>query len=113
VLKGKDEETVIAYDTKARSLSIDRTKSGNVGFHPAFSGRHAGPLEPDSQGHIRLRILVDASSVEAFGNAGETVVTDLVFPDPESNTIELFSSGGACRLVSVQIYSLKSVWPAP
>jgi fructan beta-fructosidase len=113
VLKGKDEQTVIGYDTKSRSLSIDRTNSGNVSFHPAFSGRHAGPLEPDTQGHIRLRILVDACSVEVFGNDGETVVTDLVFPDPESNKIELFASGGSCRLVSAQVHALKSVWPSP
>lgn len=111
VLKGADEQTVVGYDTKSRSVYVDRKRSGHVAFHPAFAGRHAGPLEPDEKGRIRLQILVDACSVEVFGNSGETAVTDLVFPDPESRGIELFATGGNCRLISGEVHTLKSVWP--
>ena len=111
VLKGNEEQTVVGYSTKSRSVFVDRTKSGNVSFHPAFSGRHAGPLEPNDQGNIRLQIFVDACSVEVFGNGGESVITDLVFPDPTSNEVELFAAGGTCHIVNCQIYTLKSVWP--
>jgi sucrose-6-phosphate hydrolase SacC (GH32 family) len=69
-------------------MYVDRTK--NVAFHPAFSGRHAGPLEPDAERRIRLWILVDASSVEVFGNEGEAVITDLVFRQPESMALNCF-----------------------
>ena len=31
-------ETVIGYDADASQLYVDRTKSGNVGFDPTFSG---------------------------------------------------------------------------
>ena len=110
VLKGNEEQTVVGYSTKSRTVFVDRTKSGNVSFHPAFSGRHEGPLEPNAQGNIRLQIFVDACSVEVFGNSGETVITDLVFPDPNSNGVELFATGGACRVVSCQIHAMKSVW---
>ena len=113
VLQGKEEQTVIGYNTKTRSMYVDRTSSANVTFHPAFSGRHAGPLEPTAQRNIRLHILVDACSVEVFGNHGETVVTDLVFPHPDSKGIELFASGGTCRLVSIRVHTLKSVWSSP
>jgi sucrose-6-phosphate hydrolase SacC (GH32 family) len=112
VLKGNEEQTIVGYDTKSRSMFVDRAKSGNVAFHPAFSGRHAGPLEPNDQGNIRLQIFVDACSVEVFGNSGETVITDLVFPDPSSNGVEVFAAGGTCRIVSCQIHTIKSVWPA-
>jgi glycine/D-amino acid oxidase-like deaminating enzyme len=111
VLKGDAEQTVIGYSTKSRTVFVDRTKSGNVSFHPAFAGRHAGPLEPNAQGNIRLQIFVDACSVEVFGNSGETVITDLVFPDSNSNGVELFAAGGTCRVVSCQIHAMKSVWP--
>ena len=113
VLKGKEEQTVVGYSTKSRSVFVDRTKSGNVSFHPAFSGRHAGPLELNDQGNIRLQIFVDACSVEVFGNGGESVITDLVFPDPNSNVVELFAAGGTCHIVSCQIHTMKSVWPKP
>lgn len=108
VLKGKDQETVVGYDVNKQALFVDRRKSGNVDFHPAFSGRHEGPLSPDEKGRIRLHILVDACSVEVFGNDGETVITDLVFPDADSNTIEVFASGGECRLAECSVFLLKS-----
>lgn len=108
VLKGTDQETVVGYDMKSQSLFIDRTRSGNVDFHKAFSGRHQGPLPVDANGHIRLHLFVDASSVEVFGNAGETVVTDLVFPNHSSDGLEIYSSNGACRLVDFSAYRLRS-----
>jgi fructan beta-fructosidase len=111
VLKGTNQETVVGYDAKSRSLFIDRTRSGNVDFHKAFAGRHQGPLTLDHRGHIRLHVLVDASSVEAFGNDGETVVTDLVFPGSDSTGIEVYSSDGTCELVDCVVYRLKSAVP--
>lgn len=110
VLKRNDEQTVVGYDARKGAMYVDRTKSGNVSFHPAFAGKHVGPLGRNPQGTIKLQILVDASSVEVFGNSGETVITDLVFPDPNSNGVELFAEGGTCRIVSCKIYELKSVW---
>ena len=112
VLKGKEEQTVVGYTPASRTMFVDRTKSGNVTFHPAFAGRHSGPLDLNSDGNIQLRILVDACSVEVFGNSGETVITDLVFPDSNSNEVELYSEGGTCRVVTCQIHALKSVWPS-
>ena len=108
VLKGLNQETVVGYDVKSQSMFVDRTRSGNVDFHKAFSGRHKGPLSVDANGHIHLHLFVDASSVEVFGNEGETVVTDLVFPNSGSTGLEVFSSNGACRLVDCAVYRLKS-----
>jgi fructan beta-fructosidase len=110
VLKGKDEQTVIGYDARSKKLSVDRTKSGNVSFHPAVPGRHTAPLEPDKAGRIRLQILLDSCSVEVFGNDGEVAITDLVFPNASSDEVELFSKGGSCTLSSLKVSSLRCVW---
>jgi sucrose-6-phosphate hydrolase SacC (GH32 family) len=109
VLKGGEQQTVVGYDVAAKTAFIDRTKSGNVGFHPAFAGRHAGPLTAPN-GRIRLRILVDRSSVEVFGNDGETAITDLVFPDETSDGVEVYAEGGEAKLVDWKAWTLKSVW---
>ncbi len=113
VLKRGDQQTEVGYNADTGSIYIDRTKSGVVDFHPAFAGVHAGPLKPDEQGRIRLHLLVDRCSVELFGNHGETVITDLVFPAATSDQVELFAEGGACRMVSCQVYRLQSIWPRP
>jgi fructan beta-fructosidase len=113
VLKHGDVETVVGYDTAAKSMYVDRTRSGNVTFHPAFAGKHSGPPTPDEDGLVRLHVLVDACSVEAFGNHGETVITDLVFPGPKANRAELFSTGGDCEVVGCTVHKLKSAWGEP
>lgn len=113
VLKKGEQQTVIGYDANARAMYVDRRQSGDVGFHSAFAGRHAGPLQPDADGRVRLHIFVDTCSVEVFGNDGETVITDLVFPAADSNNVELFATGGACRIVSCDVTPLASVWTRP
>lgn len=110
VLKKNDQQTIVGYDVKSKSVYVDRTKSGNVSFHPGFAGRHAGPLEPDAAGRIRLHVLTDACSVEVFANDGQTVISDLVFPDPDANTLEVFATGGNARLVKCEAHALNPVW---
>jgi fructan beta-fructosidase len=105
VLAGAGEHTEVGYDVPARQLYIDRTKSGAIDFEPGFAGRHAGPLAPDD-GLVRLRILVDRSSVEVFGNGGVVAITDQVFPQAGSVGIELFAEGAPARLRSLELYPL-------
>ncbi len=109
VSKGGEEETVVGYDVARQELFVDRSRSGEVDFHPAFAGRHAGPL-PLDEGRVRLQLFVDTSSVEVFGNDGYTVITDRIFPDPSSQAIELFSEGGEAKVHSLSFWPLRSVW---
>ena len=73
VRTGAQEETVIGIDPRAGQLFVDRTRSGQVGFHAEFSGRHTAPL-PLKDGRVRLHVFVDWSSVEVFAESGEVVV---------------------------------------
>jgi len=71
------DEFKIVYDQKAMTLSCDRTKCGDVSFSQNFPVNTVAPL------HRRLtslRVFIDNSSVEVFGNNGEVVLTNLVFP---------------------------------
>jgi fructan beta-fructosidase len=111
VRTGRNEGTVIGVDPRAGRLFVDRTRSGQVGFHPEFTGRHAGPL-PIENGRVRLRILVDRSSVEVFGGDGRTVITDQIFPDPASDGVALYAKGGPARLVTLEAWPLQSAWTA-
>ncbi|GJG87520.1 hypothetical protein tb265_27010 [Gemmatimonadetes bacterium T265] len=107
VRTGNGEETVIGIDPKARQLIVDRTRSGQVGFHADFPSREAAPL-PVEDGRVRLRVLVDWSSVEVFAGDGRVVVTDQIFPAPESEGVQLYAKGGTARLVSLDAWPLAS-----
>ncbi|WP_327586180.1 GH32 C-terminal domain-containing protein [Nonomuraea sp. NBC_00507] len=104
------EETVIGYDTTTQELYVDRTRSGAVDFNSTFPGVQTAPLKAEN-GKVKLRILVDWSSVEVFGGSGETVITDQIFPDPASTGVDVFAEGGTATLDHMQAWQLKSIWP--
>lgn len=112
VRKGDWEETVVGYDAKRHRLFVDRGRSGRTDFSGAFPGRHSGPLAPED-GRVRLHLLVDDSSVEVFGNGGRLVLTETIFPSPESDGVEVYATGGRARLVSLEAWMLDSIWAAP
>ncbi len=109
VRKSETEETVIGYDTAAKELFVDRTKSGDTGFHVNFAAKHEAALLPENN-RIKMHLFVDLSSVEVFGNEGRAVISDLIFPDPESAGLELYAVDGDVRVVSMQIHNIKSIW---
>ena len=79
------EEYVLTYDQKAMTLTADRSKSGTTAFSDNFAKQPvSAPL------HKRLnslRIFIDNSSVEVFGNDGEVAITNLVFPKSKYNHV--------------------------
>ena len=109
VLAGGDERTVIGYDAGSRELYVDRTRSGDVSFSPRFAGVQRAPLAA-RRGKVRLRILVDWSSVEVFSEDGHRAITDQVFPSPSSRAVRLFADGGRVELDELRIRRLRSAW---
>ncbi|NGO46722.1 GH32 C-terminal domain-containing protein [Streptomyces ureilyticus] len=103
------EETVIGYDATTQELYVDRTRSGVGDFNSTFPGVQTAPLKAKN-GKVKLRILVDWSSVEVFGGNGEAVITDQIFPDPASTGVEVFAEGGTATLDHLRAWQLKSIW---
>jgi sucrose-6-phosphate hydrolase SacC (GH32 family) len=52
--------------------------------------------------------LFDRSVIEVFGNDGETVLTDRVYPTQPLDRLELLASARAAT--SVQVWRLQSAW---
>ena len=106
---GDGEETVVGYDAKTGKMYVDRNNSGESDFSTSFRGMYSGPLKREN-GRVKLHVLVDQSSIEVFGNDGETVISCLIFPDTKSLGIEAFSKEGNSEIVSLDIWELKSIW---
>lgn len=109
VLQGEGEETAVGFARAPDEVYIDRSKSGAVDFHETFPGRHSARLLP-AEGSVTLRILVDRSVVEVFAGGGRVVLTDRVFPRPESTALSLFERGGTARLKSLDAWQIRSAW---
>ena len=110
VLRGGREATSIGVNRDRGQVFLDRTRSGNVNFHPRFSGVYFAPLDAPA-GEVTLHIFVDAGSVEAFVNDGERVFTSLEFPSAESRGLEFFGGENGAQIQSLQVWTLKSIWP--
>lgn len=61
-------------------------------------------------GRVKIRVLVDRTSVDTFGNDGEVVIPACFLPEDNSTALELFASNGAARVTSLDIYSMRSAW---
>ena len=61
----------------------------------------------DTKGDIRLRLFVDRSSVEAFGEDGKFAMTNLVFPSAPYNRMVFDSGTGKFTVKSLTVYKLQ------
>lgn len=102
-------KVVVGYNAATSNLYLDRRDCGNVGFSPAFPKWVSTPFAPRAH-FIKFQVFVDQSSIEVFVNDGERVITSLIFPDPSSLGIQLFSLNGATTLRSLNAWPLKSIW---
>ena len=75
---------------------------------PRRGGRSAGLAPAD--GTIRLRILVDRTSIEVFGNEGEVSITSCILPAKKETSLELYAKGGDLHIKSLAVRKLRSIW---
>lgn len=97
--KGIGEQIKVTYDVGKKQLSLYRSNGGIL----------TQSLSPNADGTITLRILVDNSIVEVFGNSGEAAISALCFPSKESVGMEFFTKGNV-TVKEMQVYNLKSIW---
>ena len=102
----KGEEVDMQYDMKEKKFSMDRRKSGEVGFNENFPMLTWTAIE-SGKDELKLRLFVDKSSVEAFVDGGRFVMTNQVFPSEPYTHIDFYSKGGAYKVDSFVIYKLK------
>ena len=102
----KGEEVDMQYDMKEKKFSMDRRKSGEVSFNENFPMLTWTAIE-SGKDELKLRLFVDKSSVEAFGDGGRFVMTNQVFPSEPYNHIDFYSKGGAYKVDSFVVYKLK------
>ena len=69
-----------------------------------------GPLILEEGEPLRLRVFIDRSIVEVFAN-GRQCLTIRAYPEREdSGGVSVFARGGAARLVSLDLWQMRSIW---
>jgi sucrose-6-phosphate hydrolase SacC (GH32 family) len=89
------------------SYSVSEKPSDNT-----LRSEQLSAVMPPKDGKIKLRILVDRTTVELFGNDGEVVIPTCFLPEENNQYLELFANGGNAKIASLDVYPLHSIWPA-
>lgn len=91
VLTGErgSDRVVITIDGADRSITFDRTQSGDVTFHPEFPSVDWAPLPACHTGEIDVRIVVDASIVEVYAAGGLVTFTEQVYPSEPLTRVQV------------------------
>ncbi|MRN52165.1 GH32 C-terminal domain-containing protein [Paenibacillus monticola] len=109
VREGAAQKTIVGYKPNVSTVFVDRSLSGVTDFSSLFSTRHETQALTEN-GRIKLRILVDESSVEVFVNGGKSVFSVAIFPDPASRGMSFYTKDGNVKVVSLKVNKLGSVW---
>jgi sucrose-6-phosphate hydrolase SacC (GH32 family) len=97
-------ETRITYDPAAGTLSVDRSRSGDLGFSPRFTTVHEAEVPASAiEDGLDLRILLDRSSVEVFAAGGAVTLSELVLPPKGADRVALFAEGGTATFGDVTV----------
>ncbi len=102
------EFVTLRYNSSDNTLSFDRRHSGIVDFSQDFPAVTVAPTFDNSK-KVSLRIFIDKSSMEVFGNGGKFVMTNLVFPTKPYSTISIAAKGGNAKIENLKVYSIKEL----
>ena len=61
-------------------------------------------------GKLKLRILIDRTSIEVFANGGELSMSSCFLPKKLKTPLELYAKGGDVAIKSLRVTKLKSAW---
>ncbi|SHO55088.1 GH32 C-terminal domain-containing protein [Vibrio quintilis] len=100
---------VIGYDAVTERLYIDSHHARHRQFAGFLPSKHETQVKLNS-GVLKLRILVDMSSVTVFSGVGDVLLTGQIFPQLSDTGMKLFSYGGASVLKKISVWSVHSIW---
>ena len=68
---------------------------------------------PHVDGRVKLRVLVDRTSIEIFAGNGEATISGCHLPPEDRRTTTLTAESGTAKIVSLDIHELRTAWPVP
>lgn len=112
VLRSPDgrEKTRVVYDPSAGTLTLDVSEGSQREGVPERAPE-IGPLVLEPGEELELRIFVDRSVVEVFANERQALVARVYPGGTDSEGVSVFAEGGAVRLLSLDAWTMGSIWP--
>ena len=100
---GNKKQEKISFTLTDTSLYFDRKQSGIVDFQPEFANINVIPIDRTI---TQISLFLDKTSVEAFFNEGEVVMTEIFFPTEPFQFIEFLYTDAVKNVTITPINSI-------
>ena len=112
----------VGFSSDIFDLELEMIVSSNSSFSIGFCGQEVVYSEarikclgqkaglPPVNDRVSLRILVDRTSIELFGNGGEISMSSCFLPSAETGSIVLRAKNGSPRIRTLTLHRLTSAW---
>ena len=97
-----------AFGLRVRGADI-RFQVADGGGTLSCLGRHVS-LAPEAGGRVKVRLLLDRTSLEVYGNEGQASLTSCFLPSPTDAALSAYAEGGTVTLTSLSVHPLHSAW---
>ncbi|UAB84132.1 glycoside hydrolase family 32 protein [Zunongwangia sp. SCSIO 43204] len=103
----KGDSLKFGYSFHENRFFIDRSDSGKIDFSESFAENISFAPRSASDNLIEVEILLDKTSIELFYDNGETVMTEIFFPNSSMSKLDLSSSINHFKIKDFKIYELQ------
>jgi fructan beta-fructosidase len=104
------ETYLIGYNIENQQFYSDRRNAGKKDFSEKFApGLHLAPRIGNDK-VLRMRLFLDAASVEMFADNGATALSDIFFPNEDFQRITLYAEKCAVKFNGGKVYALRRIW---
>ena len=86
-----------------KNYFLNRQKSGSVAFSDKFANTISIAKKRNTSSSLLVNVLVDKTSIEVFYNDGETVMTEIFFPNQPFETFSIMSSDDDLMIKNIKI----------
>ena len=93
-------------DAKSVGLNI----GGNKIVYDVTKQKWMGASKKIVDGQVTVRVLVDRSLIEVWGNGGKIVHSDARQKNGSISEITAFADGGTATLIRLKAFELASIW---
>ena len=104
----KNEELAFGFDEATEEYFVNREKATLLNFSTSYQSKHTAP-RISSNNEMRVRVLLDQSSIEIFYDEGDVVFTEQLFPTQPFTRMSLTSPNTVLE-VEGAVYHLTSIW---
>ncbi|MDD7887695.1 glycoside hydrolase family 32 protein [Flavivirga sp. 57AJ16] len=100
------DELLFGYDNTKKKFFIDRRNSGKTSFSENFANKVSTASRTSTNKNLSGTIILDKTSIELFFDNGETVMTEIFFPNSPFDKLSMESKGQEFTLGNIEIHKL-------